>query len=170
MVICQQNYINYTTKHRLLNKAATHLTPADLEKSKLGDPLMPSTLYKVATIINCQNRTHIHGFTAYCPLALRFHRPHPNNRPSPNTTYHPTPAPFHRGRVPRTTPHRQHNGTRCVQKETHCRRHMRNQKRNPRLAYQRDPAYHQTPNKKGQNAPPHTTHHEAPRHQMHTPP
>ena len=69
MVICQQKVVNYTTKHRLLNKEATHLTPVDLEKAKLGNPLMPATPYKVATIIDCQILTLITSFTIYCPLA-----------------------------------------------------------------------------------------------------
>ena len=72
MVIRHQQDINYTTKHRLLNKAATHLTPADLEKAKLGDPIMPTNPYEVATIIDCQIHKLVKGFMAYCPLALRL--------------------------------------------------------------------------------------------------
>ena len=68
MVICQQKEVNYTTKHRLLNKAATHITPADLERAKVGNPQMPSTPYKVATIINWEILTLINGFTIYYPL------------------------------------------------------------------------------------------------------
>ena len=69
MVIRQQKDVNYTTEHRLLNNAANQLTPADLERAKLGDPQMPTTQYKVASVINCQIHTLVTGFTVNCLLA-----------------------------------------------------------------------------------------------------
>ena len=72
MVLCQQTDINRTTEHRRLNEAATHLTTTDLAKAKLGDPIMPTTPYKVAAIIDCQIHTLVKGFTTHCPLALRL--------------------------------------------------------------------------------------------------
>ena len=71
-VVRQQKDINYNTKHWLFIKAATHLTPADLEKAKLGNPIMPTNPYEVAAIIDCQIHTLVKGFTTYCPLALRL--------------------------------------------------------------------------------------------------